>query len=90
MDKELRLARLYEFEHLLHMQINEAHEKNDEKFREMVQREVDKAVAELEDLKGVFDSAEEVKKQWDDEDARLRKDRSDMDSGDKADGTPYS
>jgi len=55
MDKELKLARLYEFEHLLHMQINEAHEKNDEKFREMVQREVDKAVEELEDLKGVFE-----------------------------------
>lgn len=55
MDKELKLARLVEFEHLLHMQINEAHEKNDEKFREKVQREVDKAVEELEELKGVFE-----------------------------------
>lgn len=90
MDKELKLARLYEFEHLLHMQINEAHEKNDQKFREKVQREVDKAVEELDELKGVFDSAEEVKRQWEEEDARLRNVRNDMDNNDKTDGTPYT
>lgn len=79
MDKEIALTRVHEFYHLLDMDFQRINEKRDEVLQDRLKAEVEKAGEELQELKGFFETAEESKKTWDDEDKRLRKARSDMD-----------
>jgi hypothetical protein len=82
MDKEIALTRVHEFYHLLDMDFQRINKQRDEVLQDRFKAEVEKAGDELEELKGFFKTAEESKKTWDDEDARLRKERSDMDNAD--------
>lgn len=72
MDKELRLIRLREYEHLLYQEFDVQNQLNEERFKQEIEAEVEKATEELRELKGFFESAEEAKSQWEAEDTRLR------------------
>jgi hypothetical protein len=47
MDKELKLIRLREYEHLLYQEFDQINQMNEERFRQEIEREVEKAQEEL-------------------------------------------
>lgn len=82
LNKEVALTRVHEYYHLLDMDFQSINEKREEVLQDRLAAEVEKVAGELEELKGFFATAEEEKKTWDAEDARLRKVRTDMDAAD--------
>jgi len=71
-DKELKLIRVVEYEHLLYQEWDAQHQLNEERIKKEIEAEVEKAQEELVELKGFFETAEEAKNEWEKEDERLR------------------